>query len=287
MRFPIPPVLAAQIEAASCRQQAALVGAMQRLRPGLGAQAIELPHGAQAGYLGPASPISRVHGLGVRGPVEEADLTAAEEFFAQRGEACPVSLSPGADPSAAALLRQRGYAFDSLMHVFVRPVPAPDEDLGPPASIHIDRLPPSDDERSFELFDSVLRRGFHADAPVPPSLDGISRIVGTVPGVRFFLAMIDASPAGGGSFEPVDRIAIFFGTSTIEAFRRRGVQTALLRARLDHARRLARGGSPIDAAVVMARPGSASERNIARAGFSLAYARVQLVRPLSQPPVAG
>lgn len=287
MRFPIQPALAAQIEAASCLQQAALADAMQRLRPALGAAVLALPHGAQAGYLGAGSPISRVHGLGVRGPVDPRDLAAAEAFFAQRGEACPVSLWPGADASAAAVLRQRGYGFDSLMHVFARGVPGPDEDLGVPGEIRIDALPHSANEGDFALFDSVLRRGFHGQGPAPASLDGLSRLVGTVPGVRFFLASLGGEPAGGASFELIDGIAMFFGTSVIEAFRGRGVQTALLRARLDHARRLRREGERIDAVVVMARPGSASERNIARAGFVLAYARVQLLGPAPQQSAAG
>ena len=67
-----------------------------------------------------------------------------------------------------------------------------------------------------------------------------------------------------------DGVAGFFGASTLPAFRRRGVQTALLRARMERARE-----AKCDLAVCLAQPGSSSGRNATRLGFQVLYTRVK------------
>jgi len=68
-------------------------------------------------------------------------------------------------------------------------------------------------------------------------------------------------------------VAQFGGAATLPAFRRRGVQTALLRARLAVAER-----AGCDIAVVVTQPASKSQQNVQREGFSLLYARQLLVK---------
>jgi GNAT superfamily N-acetyltransferase len=63
------------------------------------------------------------------------------------------------------------------------------------------------------------------------------------------------------------------GAATLPEHRRQGVQTALLRHRLREA--AARG---CDIAVVTTQPGSKSQENVQKAGFSLLYARAVLIR---------
>ena len=67
-------------------------------------------------------------------------------------------------------------------------------------------------------------------------------------------------------------VAEFGGASTRPAFRRRGVQTALLHARMDAARE-----AGCDLALVVTAPGEESQRNVERAGFRLAYTKVVVV----------
>jgi ribosomal protein S18 acetylase RimI-like enzyme len=71
-----------------------------------------------------------------------------------------------------------------------------------------------------------------------------------------------------------DGVAQMAGAGTLPAFRRRGVQTSLLSARLAAA---AAAGS--DLAVVTVQPGSKSQENVQRHGFQLLYARSILIRP--------
>ena len=64
-----------------------------------------------------------------------------------------------------------------------------------------------------------------------------------------------------------------FGASVRPAFRRRGIQQALIAARLDRARSLG-----AELASVTSHPGIPTERNAARFGFQLAYVRAVLVK---------
>ena len=68
------------------------------------------------------------------------------------------------------------------------------------------------------------------------------------------------------------------GASTLPAHRRRGVQSALLRARL-----LDAADSGCTLAVVTTEPASKSQQNVQRAGFTLLYSRAILVRPARTP----
>ena len=80
------------------------------------------------------------------------------------------------------------------------------------------------------------------------------------------------SIAGGASLRQCGGIAQLCGSATLPGLRRRGVQSALLAARLADA---ARAGC--DLAVITTQPGSKSQ-NAQRAGFTLLYSRAILVR---------
>jgi GNAT superfamily N-acetyltransferase len=88
----------------------------------------------------------------------------------------------------------------------------------------------------------------------------------------FFLAFVDGVVAGGGGVFAGQGVGGLFGASTLPAFRRRGVQSVLLAARLAWARE-----KGCDLALSLARPGSISHRNIERNGFRVAYTRTKLI----------
>ena len=86
----------------------------------------------------------------------------------------------------------------------------------------------------------------------------------------------EGEPAGGGGVYMHEGVAEFGGASTRPVFRRRGVQSALLAARLKAA-----SATGCDTAIVLTEPGSDSERNLGRAGFRLGYTKV-IVRSQSR-----
>jgi N-acetylglutamate synthase-like GNAT family acetyltransferase len=93
-------------------------------------------------------------------------------------------------------------------------------------------------------------------------------------GATPYLAYRDGIVAGGASMRMSEGVAQLTGAATAPAHRRRGVQTALLSARLADA---ARAGC--DVAVVTTQPGSKSQQNVQRRGFHLLYTRAVLVKP--------
>jgi GNAT superfamily N-acetyltransferase len=68
-------------------------------------------------------------------------------------------------------------------------------------------------------------------------------------------------------------VAHFYIDSTMPEYRGRGIQAALLRARLADARK-----AGFDLASVAPQPGDGSCRSVERAGFSLAYTTAQCVK---------
>jgi ribosomal protein S18 acetylase RimI-like enzyme len=94
--------------------------------------------------------------------------------------------------------------------------------------------------------------------------------------VECYLARVYGALAGGATLALREGVAGLFGASTLPAFRNRGVQTALLKQRLASA-----AVEKCDLAVCIAAPGSASQRNVMRLGFSVLYTRVKFERDWS------
>jgi GNAT superfamily N-acetyltransferase len=95
--------------------------------------------------------------------------------------------------------------------------------------------------------------------------------------VTCYLARVDGVIAGGASMRAAGGVAQF-GAATAPAYRRRGVQTALLAARLADA-----SAAGCDIAVVTTQPGSKSQQNVQRRGFDLLYTRAILLKEAAAP----
>jgi GNAT superfamily N-acetyltransferase len=78
---------------------------------------------------------------------------------------------------------------------------------------------------------------------------------------------------GGATMRTSEGVAQLTGAATVPAHRRRGVQTALLSARLADA-----AAAGCDVAVITTQPGSKSQQNAQRQGFDLLYTRAVLVK---------
>jgi GNAT superfamily N-acetyltransferase len=126
--------------------------------------------------------------------------------------------------------------------------------------------------RSTALRTRTPRRPAHEVFP-REVLDDIFTTLGRTSGFRRYVARVDGQAAGAASMRIDGDIAQLAGAATLPAFRRRGVQMALLRHRLLEARE---AGCAF--AVVTTQPGSTSQANVQRRGFALLYTRVILVR---------
>jgi GNAT superfamily N-acetyltransferase len=226
------------------------------------------------------TPFDKVIGLGFE-PLDLEAFGAFERAVHERGGMLQVELSTMADPNVAKALTRRGYTlvgFENVLGLalegaFTGKAQRAD---GP----RVDAIKPE------EMADwiALMAEGFsHPDTfDGPPShesfaADAIAQVmrdVSTVPGYRGFLARRDGALAGAASLRLHAGIAQLTGATTLPAHRRQGVQTSLLRARLAFA---AKEGC--DLAVVTTQPGSVSQQNAMRQGFSLLYARAILSLP--------
>jgi GNAT superfamily N-acetyltransferase len=138
---------------------------------------------------------------------------------------------------------------------------------------------PSGDEEFGAWLEVVLDAVAHPDTVGLPWLEEFPRQVLenaerdiAAAGARRYLALVDGVPAGGATMGIRDGIAQF-SAGTAPAFRRRGVQSALLAARLADA-----AADGCELAAVTVQPGSPSQRNVQRRGFDLLYTRAVLIR---------
>jgi GNAT superfamily N-acetyltransferase len=140
---------------------------------------------------------------------------------------------------------------------------------------------PSGDDELETWLGVVVDAGLHPDTQGVPSHEGFpreafaraERDLVTASGVMRYAALRGGAIAGGASFRTAEGIAQFTGAATAPAHRRRGIQTALLSARLADA-----AAAGCDIAVVTTQPGSKSQQNVQRQGFDLLYTRAVLVK---------
>ncbi|RSM40586.1 GNAT family N-acetyltransferase [Amycolatopsis balhimycina DSM 5908] len=236
--------------------------------------------GGIASFAEADSPFDKVAGLGFEGVPDADALDEVERAFAELGAPVQIELCQLADPEVGAFLTDRGYRLESYENVLGRRLgDAVDEVSG-------DVRPCRDDELETWLA-AVADASLVVDTEGLPSHEDFSRetlvtVLRDMAGVRRFLAERDGEFAGGASFRVTDGIAQFAGAATVPAHRRRGVQTALLRARLAAAR-----AAGCDLAIVTTLLGTKSQQNAQRQGFDLLYARAILVKGTSATRSSG
>jgi GNAT superfamily N-acetyltransferase len=270
--------LAASIDRAEARLMIAIAREAGARDAGLRPFVVPVGRGA-AIYAGPGAPSNKMIG------VDAAVLDAIEADFAARDAALQAEVSVLAEPELHAQLAARGYRPSGFEHVLGHPLGVGVAPL--PEHVQVEPVATSDVERLgdilVEAFASPDSGGVGGDT-TPPSAE-IRRyfeITMSVAGFRGYLARVDGAIAGGAALRIDGTIAQFCGAGTLPTFRRRGVQTALLRARLDDAH-----GGGCTVGVVVTQPGSKSQQNVQREGFSLLYARQLLIKPAPAPAVEG
>lgn len=224
--------------------------------------------GGIAVFTGKDSPITQAVGVGLDGPVVEADIEALEHFFRDRGATVAMEVCPLVGSEFYELLAKRGYRLVEVSNVLVRSLGGDDFPVAPPQiAIRIAA------QSEAALWAHAVAQGFAEHFPVTQSLLEVMEGFFHRPGASCFLAYVEGQAAGGGVVSCHKGVAGLFGASTLPAFRRQGIQSALLAARLGWAQ-----SQGCDLAASIALPGSASQRNIERAGFHVAYTRTKMIR---------
>ncbi|MEU1207587.1 GNAT family N-acetyltransferase [Nocardia sp. NPDC005825] len=233
--------------------------------------------GGVASFAENDSPLNKVAGLGFAGVPDAAELDVIERRFAERK--CPVQaeVSQLGDPGVGELLTARGYRLVSFENVLGLELGGPRDAV---VAEGVEVKPSGEDE--FDPWLDVVAVGFahpdgqgvasHEEFPAEVIGRAVRDLTGGA-GVRRYLARRDGHIAGGASLRMSGGVAQLTGAATHPAHRRHGVQSSLLSVRLAEAT-----AAGCDIAVVTTQPGSKSQQNVQRQGFSLLYTRAILVK---------
>lgn len=260
--------LARRLEMASAMSGKACAEGAQRLHPETSAAAEEIAGGI-AVYAGVDSPVTQALGVGLNGPVDSAELDRLEQFFRSRKAPVGIELCPLAGLPLYEALAKREYRLVEVSSVLVRELSSTDEFTASSNGVTIRQATPDDEQ----LFTRTVAQGFAEHAPPTQAILDVMEGFFHSENTHSFLAFVDDAVAGGASAYAFERVAGMFGASTLPPFRGRGVQSALLAARLNWA---AGQGCVLAKGVTV--PGSTSQRNHERFDFRVAYTRTKLVR---------
>ncbi|HYP26322.1 MAG TPA: GNAT family N-acetyltransferase [Blastocatellia bacterium] len=218
-------------------------------------------------FAGVHSLLTQAFGLGLDGPVTEAELIELEEFFRQRGAPVNVETSHLADMSLTHLFMERGYRVTEYTDVQAKSVDGRDLLDAPSDSENgVREIKPEE----IDDFARAVTEGFVEGGPVTESLADLFKVFFRQSNCACFGAFRDGKPAGGGAVFIKDGVAMLAGASTLLGYRNLGIQTDLLKARLSFA-----AEKGCDLATVTTLPGTVSQRNVQKRGFNIVYARTK------------
>lgn len=258
--------LARRLEAAEC---AVSVASAQARATGGGDSPCRNVAGGVVIFQGPESPFNAAKGMGLNGPVTDADLDSIAAHFQTRGaRSFTFDVCPHADETLGPRLVARGYAFAGFETVTFRPMTPADTRLPielPPGAVLQAPAPEEQEEWA------VLLAKVFSDSESPPEfMVEFGRGFFRVRGATAVCAKMDGRLVAAAGMGVQGNVAALFGAGTLTPFRGRGLQRAMLAWRLRRAAELS-----CDLAKVDTKPGTRSQRNAERAGFRVAYTRAQ------------
>lgn len=257
--------LARRLERTEAQGNIDFIDAREEAFPDYGAKWTEIA-GAFGMFDGAGSPLTQTFGLGMSQPITAEELDKLEEFFFSRGADVFHEVCPLADQSVFTLFNERGYRPVEFSNVLYRPI-------NPDLRLHVRfkgalKIRVLEKEES-ELWARTAFEGWREYAEVADFMRDLGQVTARSKALSF-LAELERDPIGTGALTIAGDVALLAGASTIPRARRQGVQLALLEGRLRYA---AQRGCTI--AMMVALPGSGSQRNAERHGFRIAYTRTK------------
>jgi GNAT superfamily N-acetyltransferase len=262
------------IEDAIAAERSAFTDGMSALRPDAAAGWLPVA-GGRAIFTGASFFANRAIALGLHGPVCDDEIESVESFYTARGVPSEIEIASMVDWSLLRILSQRLYQLVRFRNIYAQALP-PRETTGDtlavsPRAAEIYEV----DTSTAAAWSTTLLDGFgYTHDADRDRVETWNRMVRSLPGVTALIAVIDGCPVGAASVMVLGSTAMLGGAATLPAFRRRGVQRALIEARLAVA---ARAGCEL--AIITADPGSSSGRNIERTGFQLICNHVDMRAP--------
>lgn len=263
--------LVRRVERTAAENAASIVGPLSELAPERAASATPVA-GGHLVLLGPGMYVNRAIGMALETEPSQEDLDLVEQLSGKAGVDAEIEVCPWASRSLLALTADRGYRAAWFRCTLLRPVEAGDA-TPPPSDVSVEAV---SDDASLAVWQATTAEGFEMHTPEQRAIsDLFSRTVQRLDNTTLVVARLGDEPVGAATLSIRDGLAMLGGMSTLPSARRRGVQSALIRHRLARA-----ADQGCDLALCTADPGSTSERNLLRHGFSVAYTRLGLQRPV-------
>jgi GNAT superfamily N-acetyltransferase len=268
----VDQALARRLESAEEMPQVHYANLYQKLKPEIGA-AVEPICGGHMIFAGLNSPIGRTVGMGFDGSATAADLDRMEQFYRSHNAPSQIDVCPLTDPPLFEMLKQRSYVMAELNNVLFRRLNDHDQEkaIESPSGVTIRQ----GHAEEAEAFADIVVRSFFPNGDEPEGFTEMIAPIYQAEGAIVFVAEVDGKPVAcaAGLIIPEHRIVALFGAGTLPEFRRRGLQTALLRRRMEVARK-----AGCDHAVIVTLGGTTSMRNAERLGFRVAYSKATLMK---------
>jgi hypothetical protein len=219
--------------------------------------------GTYAIFNGIDSPVTQTFGLGLFEEPTPGALDTIKRFFLDRGAPVVHEVSPHAGVSALDLLCRRRYQPVEISNVMYRGCQAGDFPGSPFARVA------RTGEKS--IWSGIMTRGWTHDHPEYRGFAEESSAVSAACECSVaFLAGLNGQPGAAGTLGIHEKVALFAGGATIPEMRCCGLQRALIEARMHYACE-----NGCDLLMLVAEPGSNSQRNAERNGFQVAYTRTK------------
>lgn len=274
MTLSVNLALAQRLEHIEALNTAGYALALKQFQPQSAAAVLAVANGL-ATFTRPDFPMNRTVGLGLAEDTVWADaLHAVETFYQSHDAPAQVVICPFTHAGLLRALGSNGYFAEQFFNVHARPITPEDADWINLTGIHISIVEPPD-------FDVWARTNISTNSASLDLVDvhpdevwfTLCKVAVRRPNVMGFIAWVDGEPAGSAALSIHDGVATLFSAGTRIPYRRRGIQKALLQARLAEASR-----QGCDLAHITTSPGSDSQRNVQRHGFALLYQRITLRR---------
>ncbi len=215
---------------------------------------------------GPRSPFSAAFALGLEGRVSDDDLARIEAHLGALDGDVRIELCAHADPSLGDALARRGYGVERFHQVWWR---IPGRVSIPSNGARIRPIRPDEEHAWAETFARVHLGEGTSGRATEEVVDAIVMAEGS----SCFAAFEGGRPVGVGVVSAHGRIAVLSGAAVLAEKRGHGLHLALTAARLSWARER---GCDLAAAVTGA--GTASQRNLEKAGFRAAYPKAVMLK---------
>ena len=270
MQF-VDKALARRLESGEEMPQVLYARMFQKTRPEIGAAEEEICGGHMV-FAGLGSPIGRATGTGLDRPITAVDIDQVEQFYRAHKTPSQVDLCPLHDPSVFEMFKERRYAIAELNNVLYRKLDTAERFPPPPPGCEIRRSLTEEANAA----GAIVEGAFFPDG-APEAFQGLIAPFYQMEQALAFVASIKGTlvACGTGLVIPEHRVFALCGAGTLAGFRGRGLQTALLRARM-----AAAVDAACEYAVVVTQGGSISQRNAERLGFRVAYSKVTVIKQI-------